>query len=129
MRSLKRITHVEDDHDILEIAGLCLTAIGGFEVAQYCQGRLAVADAEECGADLFLLDVMMPEIDGVETLRLLREFEQHKDTPAIFMTAKNLNDGLETHHLGEHVIGVIDKPFDTMQLTKEIQKLWAEHLS
>ncbi len=127
MKELKKIMQVEDDHDILEIAGLSLEAVGGFEVQQYSLGSDAVESAEEFAPDLILLDVMMPVMGGVETLQLLRQRKPLSEIPVIFMTAKNKSELDLTPDLDAYVIGVINKPFDTMGLPHEIRELWSSY--
>jgi len=127
MKELKRILQVEDDQDILDIAALSLELVGGYELQQFSKGMDAVKHAAEHDPDLFLLDVMMPGIGGIETLRGLRQIPQLQAIPAIFMTAKNLSEINVDTDLGQHVIGVIEKPFDTIQLPETIREMWAEY--
>ncbi|KKO02438.1 hypothetical protein LCGC14_0103930, partial [marine sediment metagenome] len=85
-KSLEKILHVDDDADIRTIAHIALVTVGGFDVLQCESGQQALDRAEEFAPDLILLDVMMPGMDGEETLRSLRKLATTKDTPAIFMT-------------------------------------------
>ncbi len=127
MKTLHRILHVEDDTDILEITKLSLETVGGYEVQQYSSGVQAVDHAETMSTDLFLLDMMMPEINGIETLKKLRCSAHLKSIPVIFMTAKNLS-GLDLKSdLGALVLGVIEKPFSTMGLPGLIEDMWVNH--
>lgn len=119
MTSLK-ILHVEDDLDIQEIAKLSLETIGGFEVLQCSSGKQALDQAIDFAPDLFLLDLMMPEMSGDTVLKHLREIPDFQNTPAIFMTArvqKDEIDGLK----GLGAIEVILKPFDPMTLPDQIK--------
>jgi two-component system, OmpR family, response regulator len=127
MRPLKRILHVEDDQDILDVAGICLATVGGFELAQFTHGAIAVEHAATFKPDLFLLDMMMPVMDGVETLQNLRMIEHLGDIPAIFVTAKNLAQTNIQAELGENVIGIIEKPFEAVQLAENINRMWDDY--
>ena len=127
MHELKRIVQVEDDQDILDIAALSLELVGGFELEQFSKGLEAVKCATNLDPDLFLLDVMMPGIGGIETLRRLRRTRRLSETPAIFMTAKNLSEFNIGTDFGQHVIGVIEKPFDTIKLPETIRDMWREY--
>jgi len=73
-----------------------------------------------------LLDVMMPEMDGPDTLHALRGLEQTVATPVIFMTAK-----VQPHEITQYkqlgALDVIAKPFDPMQLPDEIRAIWGRH--
>jgi len=59
----------------------------GFEVANAADGAEALMFASNTKYDLILLDIMMPEIDGLEVLRRIRQESVNKDTPVIIMTA------------------------------------------
>jgi len=115
-----KILHVEDDLDIQEIAKLSLETIGGFEVLQCASGKQALAEVLEFAPDLFLLDMMMPEMSGDEVLKNLRELPGLQDTPAIFMTARaQRKEIVDLKSLG--AIEVILKPFDPMTLPDQIK--------
>src|SRR5665647_1353917 len=120
---LKRILYIEDEASIRTIAITVLEAVGGFSVIACSSGKQALAAAPTAGADLILLDVMMPEMDGPATLKALREIPQTAQTPAIFMTAKvQTSEILQYKSLG--AIGVIPKPFDPMTLSAQISEIW-----
>jgi two-component system, OmpR family, response regulator len=120
---LQRITYVEDEPDIRTIAELVLTKIGGFTL-QVCEsGQEAIDGASEFDADLILLDVMMPGMDGIETLQRFRAIDKTKDTPIVFMTAKAQRHETEYYRsLG--VVGVIPKPFDPIELPITLNAIW-----
>lgn len=124
---LERILYVEDDQDIRTIACMALEAVGGYEViACACAcGAEAIEAAPSARADLLLLDVMMPGLDGPATLARLRELAATAATPVIFMTAKiQASEVSQYRALG--VLGVIPKPFDPMQVSAEIRRIWDE---
>lgn len=70
--TLDRILFVEDDPDIQSIARLSLVAVGKFTVEICSSGLSALKAAPVFAPDLILLDVMMPEMDGISTLKALR---------------------------------------------------------
>jgi CheY-like chemotaxis protein len=122
-RHLARILYVEDEPDIRAIAKMALEAIGGFEVIACSSGAEALAASATANADLLLLDVMMPEMDGPATLKALRERGATSQTPAIFMTAKvQPQEVAQFKTLG--ALDVIPKPFDPMQVSEEIRRIW-----
>ncbi|NBE06119.1 response regulator [Paragemmobacter ruber] len=123
MTVLNRILHVEDDEDILMIARLALADLGGFEVLQCSSGAQAVVQAAAFAPDLLLLDYMMPEMNGLQTLQALREQPELAQTPAIFMTAKAM-DTVEAEFGGLGVLGRITKPFDPVSLPADIRRIW-----
>ncbi|WP_342238800.1 response regulator [Inquilinus sp. OTU3971] len=121
---LTRILYVEDDADIRSVAGFALEAVGGFVLAACASGEEALARAPGFAPQLLLLDVMMPGMDGPETLAALREMPGTAVTPAVFMTAKvQLHEVARYRALG--AIDVISKPFDPMTLSDEIRAIWA----
>lgn len=65
---MNRILYVEDEDDIREITLLSLRDVGGFEVETASSGRKALETALSFKPDVILLDVMMPGMDGPETL-------------------------------------------------------------
>jgi CheY-like chemotaxis protein len=72
---------------------------------------------------MLLLDVMMPEIDGPETLKILRRQSELQDVPAIFLTAKvHPNEIQRLRELGAN--DVLAKPFDPMNLADKLRSIW-----
>jgi two-component system alkaline phosphatase synthesis response regulator PhoP len=86
--SKQKILLVDDEPDILEIIGFNLER-EGYEVFTAPNGRKALEIARKQKPDLVLLDVMMPEMDGMDTCRELREDPSLKDTLIAFLTARN----------------------------------------
>ena len=120
---LKRILYVEDEASIRTIAITVLEAVGGFAVIACASGKQALEAAPTANADLILLDVMMPEMDGPATLAALRQIPQTEQTPAIFMTAKVQTSEIQ-HYKSLGAIDVIPKPFDPMTLSAQISEIW-----
>jgi CheY-like chemotaxis protein len=122
--ALTRILYVEDDADIRSVASFALEAVGGFVLTACASGEEALAQAAAFAPQLLLLDVMMPGMDGPETLAALREMPGTVATPAVFMTAKVQPQEVARYRaLG--AIDVISKPFDPMTLSDEIRAIWA----
>lgn len=124
--SLNKVLYVEDDPDIRAIAELALQDVGGFNAALCSSGQQALEVAPEFGPDLILLDVMMPEMDGPETMRRLRVLDATRSTPVIFMTARIQSSEIE-EYLALGAIGVIPKPFDPMTLADDIRRIVKEN--
>ena len=124
-RELKRILYVEDEPSIQTIAVTVLEAVGGFTVIACSSGKQALEAAPGANADLILLDVMMPEMDGPATLEALRNIPQTAPTPVIFMTAKVQASEI-AHYKSLGAIDVIAKPFDPMTLSAQITELWQQ---
>ena len=120
---LNRILYVEDEPDIRFVAEMALQAVGGFTMITCASGEEALSAAAAARADLLLLDVMMPGMDGPSTLKALRALPATASTPVIFMTAKVQAAEVAVYKaLG--ALEVIPKPFDPMELAAQIQKIW-----
>ena len=119
----RRLLLVDDDDAIRTIASLSLERIGGWSVISASSGRAALETAHDDGPfDVVLLDVMMPDLDGPATLRLLREGVLPWNVPVVFLTAKaGQSEEARLRSLG--AAGVIAKPFDPMVLPDELQRL------
>lgn len=121
MPVLKNVLAAEDDPDLQKIIRLALEAIGGFKVEVASSGLEALAALDQFKPDLFLLDVMMPGMDGPTTLHRIRERAEYQSTPVIFYTAKSQEaDKL----LAMGAVAVIAKPFDPLKLAAEIRLHW-----
>src|SRR5687767_4122895 len=83
-----KILLVDDEPDILNLLKFNLEK-EGFEVETAGNGRTGIEKALKFRPDLILLDVMMPEMDGIETCIQLRENKELKNTVIAFLTARN----------------------------------------
>lgn len=120
---LNRILLVEDEEDIRAVAEIALESVGGFELKTCSSGEDALASIAAFAPQLIILDVMMPGMDGPETLKAIRKLGDYSVTPAIFMTAKVQADEVESY-LNEGAVGVIPKPFDPMTLSERVLEIW-----
>ncbi|MGL5076943.1 MAG: response regulator [Waterburya sp.] len=117
--NLKRILFIDDEEDIRTLAGFCLESEAGWEMLGASNGTDGIAIAETEQPDAILLDAMMPEIDGLQTLAKLRVNPKTKHIPTIFITAKaQASDRRRFYNAGAK--GVINKPFDSLTLASQI---------
>ena len=117
--SAKRILIVDDEYDIRAVAELALKTVAGWEVLTAASGREGLDIAVTEQPDAILLDVMMPDMDGIATLQALQANPATKSIPAILMTAKaQAADQRRFASLG--VAGIITKPFKAMQLSAQV---------
>lgn len=119
-----KVLYVDDEPFIREVAVMALELDPEFEIHQAESGMAAleIIRAGEVRPDLFLLDVMMPVLDGPATLAELRATPGFADTPVIFMTAKAQATDLQALcALG--ALGVITKPFNPTTLAAEIRQV------
>lgn len=124
--TLKSILYVEDDLHVRTTAKLVLEVLGKFDVRECSSGIEALHAARDFTPDLIVLDVMMPELDGVKTLAMLRRMPHLAKTPALFVTGLTSPDDI-ARYLEAGAIGVIPKPVIPLRLTGQLQSLWAEH--
>ncbi|BDD08154.1 DNA-binding response regulator [Fulvitalea axinellae] len=87
-KSQQRVLVVDDEDDIRELLHYNLKK-EGYDVEQASDGFEAVDKARKFVPDLILLDIMMPQQDGVETCRQLRENKDLNDTFIVFLTARS----------------------------------------
>lgn len=119
MSNNKHILIIDDESDIQAVAQLALQTVAGWEVSIASSGIEGVSLARNRAPDAILLDVMMPDMDGVMTLQELQAHVETQDIPVILMTAKTqLSDRQQFSKLG--IAGFISKPFKAMQLASEI---------
>ena len=82
-----KILLVDDDIDILEIVGFNLEA-EGYQILKASNGREAIQTAKTEIPNLIVLDVMMPEMDGIETCENIRKIPELQNTIVTFLTAR-----------------------------------------
>ncbi|GIL30122.1 response regulator [Actinocatenispora comari] len=114
-----RVLVVDDDPDIVRFVEMNLR-FEGFEVAVAADGVQALAEIARHRPDLVLLDVMMPELDGVEVTRRIRADPLTAGLPVIMLTAK----GLGADRVAGLTAGADDyiiKPFDTLELVARVR--------
>lgn len=120
----ERVVVVDDDAIILKQANLILTE-AGFKVTCLKSGKLLLDYIAKNQVDILLLDIRMPDMDGFETIRALREWEKensHETVPVIYLTA---NDDLDSEAKGLS-LGAMDyirKPFSSEALKIRVRNL------
>ena len=87
----KRILVVDDDEMVL-MALEELLKPEGYEVHAFSSGSEALKKLDEDGFDLLMTDVIMPEMDGFELCRRVRQKEKYKELPIVFLTAKSRDE-------------------------------------
>jgi two-component system response regulator VicR len=116
----KKVLIVDDEPDTLELVKLVLES-GGFKTDMATNGKDALNKIAASKPDLVLLDIMMPDMDGWDVFRKIRE--QVPGIPVAILTAKAQNiDKL----LGLHVLKADDyitKPFGKNELIGKVKKL------
>lgn len=110
---------VDDEPNIRELLSVSLR-FAGFDVQSAADGRHALKIEENFVADLVILDVMLPDMDGFEVLRHLREKEP--DLPVLFLTAKDdVRDKIKGLTIGAD--DYITKPFSLEELIARVRTI------
>lgn len=105
---------VEDDDDSRQAICTILESLS-YEHIAFNSGKNALADIGDKKVDLALIDIMMPEMNGYELLRALKQLPTFKSTPIIMVTAKDEDSEiLEGYQYGADYY--ITKPFTAKQL-------------
>jgi putative two-component system response regulator len=113
---------VIDDHSSSRMTAVALLSVEGYEVLEADSGPAGLKRVIEGNPDLILLDVMMPGMDGFEVCRRLKEDEQTRLIPVVFITA--LNDK-RSRIMGIEVGAddFLSKPFDRLELSARVKSL------
>jgi two-component system, OmpR family, response regulator len=117
---------VDDSPLIREVARLALAAADGWDVETAESGEEAVAAARANPPDVIVLDVVMPGLDGPQTLARLREYPATREVPVVFATAEDRPDE-QARLAALGVAGVMAKPFDLAGLPAQLAGLLGRH--
>ena len=112
---------VEDDNDIRQIEAYALKC-GGFEIEEFEDAKALYERLEKKTPDLFLLDVMLPDEDGLSILRKIREKRETKRIPVIMVTAKTTEID-KVKGLDNGADDYMTKPFGVMELVSRVKAL------
>jgi len=122
VKTISKVLLVDDEPMMRRIGAMSLERVGKFTVVLASNGLDAMAVAEREKPDLILLDVMMPNMDGLATLQKLRASEATSAIPVIFLTGKTEQQEVD-EYLAAGAVGVIPKPFDPMTLPSQIHEI------
>jgi CheY-like chemotaxis protein len=114
----KRILVIDDEDDILKLVQTCLEIVGGWQVIIAHSGREGLHLAQENQPDAILLDIMMPDEDGLTTLKKLQSSTVTSNIPVILLTARGRFVEQNVPELG--VKGVLKKPFNPLKLAEQV---------
>ena len=119
-----KVLVVDDEEDIRYVARMSLGRIGNMTVIEAKSGAEAISLARSERPDVILLDMMMPGMNGTVTFAALREHEETRAIPVIFLTARaSVDEVARLKTIGAR--GVVLKPFDPMTLARDITALLA----
>ena len=116
----KKIMLIDDEEDFLEVAALNLTDTGQYEVRTVWKGIGVIKHLHEFRPDLVLLDMVMPDITGVDICKLFHDDPIGKTTPIVVLSAlEKYEEKLKAFNLG--IVGYINKPIDKGMLIQVIE--------
>jgi two-component system, OmpR family, response regulator len=116
------ILHVEDDPSLQNLVRITLEQLGGYAVRTAVNGYLALDLARQAPPDLLLLDLDLPGMNGIATLRALRQIDGLGGVPAVFLTAAvDPQIDAELRSLG--VQEVLAKPFRPRLLVQALGRV------
>jgi len=120
----KKIIIVDDDEEILELIEKKLKGLG-YEVLALTRGGKIVEESRQFEPDLILMDIMLPDIDGAEAVKLLQEDRDTTGVPVIFLsgivTAEDDAPQAEIS-VGDRHYAALGKPFTVKELLDAIEK-------
>lgn len=117
----ERIYITEDDDSIRELVTVALSAYS-YEVESFVSAEDCLAATEKQVPDIFLFDIMLPGMDGVQAVKILRENERTKNTPILMLTAKSAEID-KVFGLENGADDYLTKPFGIMELAARIKAL------
>ena len=125
-KPLKRVIYFEDENDMVELVRIILGR-EGYAVEGVREGQVGLQAIKKELPDLILLDLMMPDMDGWEIFRQIKNDEAIMNIPIIVITAKAQTVdkvlGLEIAKVDDY----ISKPFRPHELVERVEKVLSEH--
>lgn len=117
---MNKILIIDDEKEFVMMLTMRLKAMG-YEILEAQDGEVGLKVAEEKSPDLILLDIMMPVMDGYETLKQLKQNSKTKSIPVLMLTAVGKPDAVsKSLELG--ALDYIAKPFEPKTLLEKIRK-------
>jgi len=118
---MERVLIVDDDPDIVRLVSYNLSQ-AGFETVTANTGRLALESIQDRPPDLIILDLMLPDVDGIEVCRSLRSHETSAQIPIIMLTARSEEiDRVIGFELGAD--DYVMKPFSPRELVLRVKSI------
>lgn len=118
----KSILLIDDEPNLAQVIAVCLESFKGWKVQIANSGKVGLSIVEALQPDAILLDVMMPEMDGINVFQHLQQNPNTQNIPVILLTAKvQASDRARFAEL--NIAGAIDKPFEPLQIADQIATL------
>src|SRR5512140_1054857 len=116
-----RILIVEDEESLLKLESILLSS-KGYNVTGVMDGKSALEEVQQNKPDLVLLDIMLPEIDGFEVCKQIKENPETCSIPVVMLSAKKSNIDLDKGKLAG-ADAYITKPFKSVKVIEIIEGL------
>ncbi|MEA5486018.1 MULTISPECIES: response regulator [Pseudanabaena] len=118
----KSILLIDDEPNLAQVIAVCLESFKGWKVQIANSGKAGLSIVESLKPDAILLDVMMPEMDGITVFQHLQQNPETQNIPVILLTAKvQASDRARFAQLD--IAGAISKPFEPLQIADQIAQL------
>jgi CheY-like chemotaxis protein len=114
----KRILVIDDEDDIRKLIQTCLEVMGGWQIITASSGIEGLNLAQSERPDAIILDVMMPDMDGLTTLERLQTNQITSSIPVILLTAKGRFVDPKLTELGVKI--VLNKPFNSLTIAEQV---------
>jgi PAS domain S-box-containing protein len=119
-----RILAIDDNQDNLTtLKAVVADALPGVEVVTALSGARGIELARALDPDVVLLDVVMPQMDGFEVCRRLKDDERVRHIPVVFVTALKTDQASRVKALETGAEGFLAKPLDAVELTAQIRAM------
>lgn len=125
--ALKKILAVDDEERILGLMAEILLS-NGYEVVTAKSGGGAIRKTKKYRPDLIIMDILMPDLDGAETVKILQENPATRNIPILFISGILIREegALETNYkVGGISYTALAKPFNTHELLTAVGSLLA----
>ncbi|MBD3680036.1 MAG: response regulator [Rhodobacteraceae bacterium] len=116
-----RAINIDDDEFLRSILSVALEFDGGFNLSHFSGFDEALPALKKKAFDLVILDVLMPDRNGLEIFRDLRTMSAYADTPVVFLT-RIADEEFARSARDEGVAAVIVKPFDPMKIADTLRQ-------
>lgn len=117
----KKILIVEDEESLLKLESILLTS-RGYEVVGAADGAAALEQVVAERPDLVILDIMLPEIDGFEVCRRIKQNPETAHIPVMMLTAKKSDQDC-ARGMAAGAAAYVTKPFKSARIVEIIQDL------
>ncbi|MBS1995109.1 MAG: response regulator [Cyanobacteria bacterium SZAS LIN-2] len=113
---------IDDNAEYKKVVSKALESLTSWQILTGSSGQEALQILRLQQPDVILMDVSMPEMDGLEAIEKIRQDKELSDIPIILVTAKVLEEEME-HYASLGLAGIVSKPFDPLELHKRVEEM------